>query len=453
MGEIVRQKVPQKMTWRELVLESAALSNILPVISTCNVRCRFCSHGQNPPGTESLGMPPISMEVLEEALSLMDPKRPVVIGESVTRLMEGEPFVHPRIRDILGQIRKKLPSAEIRVTTNGTFLDRETVDFLASLGGVTVCLSLNSASPEVRGRLMNDPRAGIAVAAPALLQEAGVPYHGSIVAMPHLTGWEDLAGTLQFLDHRGAATVRVFLPGCTRLAPPDLRVPPDMRDRLSGFIAELRPRLSVPVTLDPPSVQDLRARVAGVIPGSPAWRAGIRAGDIIDTVGGVSSRTRVDAFNRVLAGEGPPVRVIRVRDQLDLVIDKKKGQPSGLVMDYDIDPATVARIERAAGRKGAGGALVLASELGYPVVMRALEELAGAGASVRVEAVKNRFFGGSIGCAGLMTVADMMGAMRGHSGHSLVIVPGIAFDSRGRDITGRSYMDLEVHGGLRVEVI
>lgn len=453
MGEIVRQNAG-KMTVKELVLESAARSNILPVISTCNVRCRFCSHGQNPPSAIAWRMPPISMDLLDEALSLMDPEKPVVIGESVTRLMEGEPFLHPRFRDILEKIRVKLPRAEIRLTTNGTLLDLEVVSFLASLGGVTICLSLNSSDVSVRKYLMNDPRAETAVASAALLKDAGVHFHGSIVAMPHLAGWQYLAGTLEFFERHGAATVRVFSPGYTRLSPPDQRLSPDFGGRLEAFIAAIRPRLNVPVTLEPPVIGDLRAEVAGVMAGSPAWKAGIRAGDIIASVDWAPVFSRVDAFKRVLAGRNPVVEVIREEEGRSFDIVKERGQSSGLVLDYDIDSATVEEIVRAAGRRRARRAVLLASEMGCPVVKMGLEKIAVGSPAVHAVSVKNRFFGGSIGCAGLLTVDDMLDVVLEYRGRAdLFIVPGIAFDARGRDIAGRSWLDLEIQGGPRVEVV
>lgn len=449
MGEIVRQTVP-KMAVNDLVLESAARANILPVISTCNVRCKFCSHEQNPPGAEALKMPAISMDLAEKALSLMDPGKPVVIGESVTRLMEGEPFVHPRIRDILALIRKRLPGSEIRLTTNGNMLGRDMVEFLASLGGVVICLSLNSSDISVRRYLMNDARAGIAVSSAALLGKAGVPCHGSIVAMPHLAGWQDLADTIKFFDRHGAVTVRVFLPGCTFLAPRELKVPPGLRGQLGAFINGIRHRVKVPVTLEPPLIRDLSAEVSGVIAGSPAFRAGIRAGDIILSVDGIAVRSRVDAFRRILSGRNTLVEVSRREEIHSFNIVKKKGGTSGLVLDYDIDPSTVMEIERAVRRRRARRAVLLTSEMGYPAVKMGLDNLSGEGHDIRPVAVKNRFFGGSIGCAGLLTVADMLEDLRMHrDGADLAIVPEIAFDARGRDVTGRSCLDL----GPEIEII
>jgi len=444
-------QMTNNLSIKQLVLESAARSNILPLISTCNVQCKFCSHRQNPPLTEALSMPPVNTGLVREALDLMDPKKPVVIGESVTRLMEGEPFLHPRIKEILTAIRERLPRAEIRVTTNGTMLDREMVLFLASLGGVTLCLSLNSADLRLRRYLMNDPRAETAISAAPLLSEAGVLYHGSVVAMPHLTGWADLALTLEFLHRHGAATARVLMPGYTGLAPAELRLPGDLRQRLHSFISDLRARLELPVTLDPPLIGDLQAEVAGVMAGSPAWRAGLKTGDIIRAVGGMPVKSRVDAFNRVLAARNPHLELSRGGPGVSFELAKDKGSLSGLVMDYDIDPDTISAIEREARRSKSGAALLITSELGCPLVKMGLDQLSSQGGEVRVRAVKNRFFGGSIGCAGLLTVADMLEVASSQpEGAGLIIAPAIAFDSRGRDITGRSYLDLAGEGGSPV---
>lgn len=435
-----------------MLLESAARNNILPVISTCNVRCKFCSHGQNPASVESVKLPPISLELLEQALSLIDPEKPVVIGESATRLIEGEPFTHPRFRDILVSIREKLPNSQIRLTTNGNMLDVDTVDFLASLGNVLVNLSLNSADVSVRKYLMADAWAERAVAAPALLRERGIVYHGSVVAMPHLVGWGDLAGTLGFLDRNGAATIRVFLPGHTRFSPPELRVPAELRKQLGAFVVSIKSRIKTPVILEPPAIDSLNAEVSGVMAGSPAAGAGIMAGDTISGVNGRPVSCRVDAFRRVLEGADPDLDILRNGDSRTVRMLKKSGQPSGLVFDFDVDPDAIREIIMAVNRKRSRRPLLLTSEFGYPAMKMGLERFGGEG--IRAEAVKNRFFGGSIGCAGLLTVEDMLRVVKRHAaGTDLVLVPGVAFDTRGRDITGRSYLDLVVGNGYEIVVL
>ncbi|MFZ5650211.1 MAG: DUF512 domain-containing protein [Bacillota bacterium] len=453
MGEITPQEL-SKTFIKGILLENAALYNILPVISTCNVRCKFCSHGQNPPGVKSFNMPPIPMELVNEALSLMDPRKPVVIGESVSRLMEGEPFLHFRIKEILALIREKMPYARLKITTNGSFLDRETVNFLAGLGNVEVLLSLNSADVTARRYLMDDPRAGIAVKSAILLGEYRVSYHGSIVAMPHLTGWDDLTGTIKFFDRFGAETVRVFMPGYTAAAPPQMRFPVRLMEQLNSFIGGIRWEVGVPVTLEPPLIEDLKARVTGVVAGSPAFRAGIAPGDVIVSVDGKTVFSRVDAFKAVLAGKNPGLEISGQQGKKFISIIKDRNESSGLVMDFDIDPATPESVIRAVKRRRAAEAVLLTSELGYPAVKVGMEKIAAGGPGVLPVAVKNRFFGGSIGCAGLLTVRDMMEVVKEYRDKAdLIIIPGIAFDCRGRDITGRSYFELKLERGPDLEVI
>ena len=78
-------------------LVEAARKNILPLTSYCNVRCVFCSHKQNPDGVLIHRLPSLPVAKVEELVQLLDPREKVVIGESATRLVEGEPFTHPEI--------------------------------------------------------------------------------------------------------------------------------------------------------------------------------------------------------------------------------------------------------------------------------------------------------------------------------------------------------------------
>lgn len=452
MGEIVWRKMSNDVV-KSLMLHSAAQNNILPITSTCNVGCIFCSHRQNPPGIESYGIPPVTLDDVVEMLMFVDRKRPLVIGESVTRIMEGEPFTHPRIRELLAAIRKELPATEIRITTNGTMLSPETVEFIASLGNVAILLSLNSSCPEKRKWLMNDPRAGAAVEAPRWLSHFGVEYHGSIVAMPHVTGWDDLASTIRWFDHWGARTVRVFMPGHTRYAAEKYKVPSELRGGLLKFWDDIKAGVTVPVTFEPPHLTDLQARVAGVMAGSPAAAAGLKKDDIILAVNKSKVSSRVDAFQKVFKYKNPFVEVFRGNNILYSELKKEPEETSGLVMDYDVDPEVIRLIGRAVNRRRAKKAVVLTSELAFPVMKIGLEKLLP-GENILPLAVKNNFFGGSIGCAGLLVVEDLAGSIAGRVDQAdLFILPGIAFDHRGRDLTGRSYQELSQSFAKAIELV
>ncbi|TLM91263.1 MAG: radical SAM protein, partial [Actinobacteria bacterium] len=228
----------------------------------------------------------------------------IVIGESVTRIIEGEPFTHPEIRTVLTIIRERFPSTTVQLTTNGTLLDRAMAGFLAGLKPVELNLSLNSSCPATRTMLMSDRQAGQAIAAAELLREHRIPYHGSIVAMPHLTVWTDLEETVRYLAVQGARTIRIFRPGFSGLAPAELQVPPGLWADLIAFVVKLRQEISVPLTVEPVPQTDLKAGVTGVIIDSPAQRAGIRPGDIVIKVRGEAAFSRVDAFEKVRQAGG-----------------------------------------------------------------------------------------------------------------------------------------------------
>ena len=76
-----------------------------------------------------------SYEDIESTIDWLQASRsPVVIGESVTRIREGEPLTHPRFLDIVKLVRKHYPERPVRVTTNGVLLDGRLIDQLSRLG-------------------------------------------------------------------------------------------------------------------------------------------------------------------------------------------------------------------------------------------------------------------------------------------------------------------------------
>lgn len=449
---------------RHMIYESVYSSNILPVTSVCNVSCIFCSHRQNPEGIEIYRIPHQTPRQVAEYLEFITPENRIVIGESVTRIIEGEPLTNPYIMEILSTIRRRFPHTTVQITTNGTLIGEGFARFLADLEQVEINLSLNSASLYQRKRLMRDREASAAVKAPGILARFGIPYHGSIVAMPHVTGWEDLGKTINYLADNDAKTIRVFLPGFTRLAPEYLKFEPDLWNRLWEFTDYLGNQVPVPVTTEPPVIKDITPVVRGVMKDSPVHAAGLRKGDVINRVNGQLCISRADAFYRIKSAEHPMLDVSRDGAGITLQIDKKPGWPSGLVMDHDIDPWLVTRIVRAAGKYQR--TQLLCSELGEPVLRLVLrEQLAKRGLSCEIVPVKNRCFGGSIMCAGLLMVSDFITAVKERagnmknsavnrqSGREAILVPAAAFDREGRDLAGDSYLSIEEYTAAKVEII
>jgi len=401
------------------------------------------------------------LEEVEGLLYYLDGRRKIVIGESATRLLEGEPLTHPYFLEIMGRLRRRYPQTPVEITTNGLLLDARTIEALAALKPLEITVSINSLTPEGRKRLLGREETLSLLRAIESLTSRGIRWHGSVVAYPFVVGWDDLETTIRSAVGAGASTMRVFLPGYTRLAPPYLQFDvAGLRTGLENFLAELRRDIKVPIWLEPPAVRDLVPRVVGVIPGSLAEAAGVRGGDVILSVDGETPRSRVEAFTLV---SRPGKRRLRIKrgDGLllrteEVALDLSPGERSGIVLEWDADPVIVELVEEACRRYGARRAVVFTSELAVEVVRAILEPVRQV---VEVCAVPNRFFGGSIACAGLLTVADFVQGWEEKSRRKcgvqpdLILLPGVAFDFWGRDLTGRSYRELAGVTGLAVEVL
>ncbi|HEY3315921.1 MAG TPA: radical SAM protein [Bacillota bacterium] len=432
---------------------------VLPITSVCDMSCLFCSNRQNPSGVTTFQLGPRTAEEVRETLGWMEDPERIVVGESVTRIDEGEPFTHPQLLDLLSLAREGYPRAVLQVTTNGSRLTREAVRGLAALSPVEVIVSLNSAVEANRRRLMGDGKPQRALSAIDFLAEAGLPFQGSLVALPHLVGWDDPARTVSFLDERGASLIRIFLPGYTKLAPTELRFPLSLWDDLARLVDDLAGVSTAPLVLEPPRLTDLAARVEGVAKDGPAAKAGIRRGDVIRSVDGDEVISRFDAH--VAATEAGPARLVVDRPgagELSIQLVKEPDERPGFVVHYDLDPA---RLHHAAEllHNGPRPATVLTSTLAGDVVrlglVRVLEPEALQG--VAVEVVENAFFGGSIMTAGLTVVSDylrVLGRIKVTApAPRLILVPWEPWDQDHTDLTGRSLRELKVFSGAEVELV
>jgi len=324
--------------WPQM-LASIHYYNILPLTSNCNMNCLFCSHRQNPPGLQVYRIPPQRLADIAQLLIYLDPARKIVIGESATRIIEGEPFLHPEIIPILQLVRQRFPRTPIELTTNGSFLTETVVQTLKTLMPLELNVSLNSANPVWRQRLMQDQRAAIAVAGVQLLKDYGIPYHGSIVAMPHYTGWEDLAETVAYLAANGAQTIRIFRPGFAAAAPAALQFSPADATELAAFINKLQLAFPVPLLLEPAALNDLTAVLSGTIPGSAAAQAGLQRGDRLVRINGILPRCRVEAYNLLRQATRVHLRIKRNGVEHACCFEKPPQVSAGAVFAYDLDPA------------------------------------------------------------------------------------------------------------------
>jgi len=136
---------------------------------SCNLHCLHClsSSGKGEGGELSS----------EEAERLIDELAEMQVF--YVNFGGGEPFLRPDLFEILKHcIRKGLG---VKISTNGTLLDRRNIERLAELKGVDIQVSLDGATPEVNDRIRGRGSFERAVRALGLLREYGIKFRINMV--------------------------------------------------------------------------------------------------------------------------------------------------------------------------------------------------------------------------------------------------------------------------------
>lgn len=449
------------MEKEHLILHSAMESNILPITSVCDARCVFCSHHDNPEGLRVVSISHRTLEEIKFTLGFLDGRKEITIGESATSINEGEPLCHPEFIEILRAVRERFPNTLISITTNGHGLDEKMVSFLKEVEPLEIKLSLNSATVKGRSILMGDSLqlAEKTIRGVALLHKYKLTFYGSIVAMPHIVGWEDIAETVQYLAENSAVAIRIFMPGYSKKARPELQFDSKiMHQELKHFVDKMVEKVSCPLLMEPSLLTELTPVVSHALKASKAYEAGIQRGDIIKKVNGLVPRSRVEGWN-LLQQKGKICGEIE-RDGVLLNIewDAEEEGKSGIIMEYDFDMRRMEALKQSI-EPCSGQVLVLCSEFAFQVLTAVFQLMELPGGQVAIQPVKNLFFGGSIKAAGLLTVTDFTAAFEeycschpSHPRPDLIIIPEEAFDCQGYDLMRHSYRELAKSTGIDVKL-
>lgn len=447
-----KSDINMKLATMDYIISTVYRTNILPVVSHCNTSCSFCSHRQNPDGIEIFKMPSLSLSEFSQIIGFLSSNSKIIIGESATRIIEGEPLLYRDIIPLLSMVRKKYPKAPIQLTTNGIMLDKKVAGELTEIGGIELGISVNCLNPSKREKILgtsqkHDIRENI------MLLKGMIPFSLSAVYVPGEMDSSDVDDLISFSEESGASILKIYLQGVTSLSG-EICPLYDTYKQVKCFVENSQKTDDFPVVIEPGFISDLKCNVAGVINNSPAFFSGIRRDDMILSVNGINPGTRVEAFSASYRAANPELTVLRDESQLNIRLSKGRNTSPGFIMNYDIDPGTAHNIKNITALHKSRKVLFVTSLLAYDI-LKAYFETSGFCFDYEIIKAQNRFFGGNISCAGLLTVQDIMEACRNYLlsnvAPDIILLPPVMFDSAGRDLIGKSIEDIRKEIGIPVE--
>ncbi|OWZ84796.1 DUF512 domain-containing protein [Natranaerobius trueperi] len=434
------------------VFRSVSELNILPLGSMCNLNCIFCSHKQNPRDINVINLPPIGTEEVKELFDFINPNKKITIGESVTRINEGEPLYHPYIKEILIDLRKKFNDTVIQITTNGSLLNESLIKFLKSLEPIELNISLNTIESCKRKEIMGDSTGIDPTNLLQLLSKYKINYHGSVVLIPSAMSVLDIELIVEKLEKFNSKSLRVFLPGYTKHSPRhEIQISDDESEYFREHLNAINSKVNIPILVEPPITNNLRMIIEGIVPNSPAFKAGLFSGDEILLVDGEEVFSRAEGFMKIKQKSSPTITIKRKEEQFNVTLDKSSKESSGIAVTFDIEKSTINKILSTVFDKKS---IVLTSEFGYGPIKMGINKMLPS-FDGKVIAVKNNYFGGNIKSAGLLTVSDFRSCLKEQlDGQTIqVILPNKPFDERGFDLRNEHYQNLQDEFGITVNII
>ena len=334
---------------------------------------------------------------------------------------------------------------------------------------------------------MQDPEPMIALNALGHLKTVEIPFTVVIVPWPFPSTElmiDDLKETIAFAKTFDPALIQISLPGYGRSSSSkELFNHNQVWNKIRTTTQELRPHTDCPLVIRPGLYEeaDYPSRVndplvTGVIKGSPACLAGIRAGDRILKVNGlpVKNRPQTRVLLRTIHESDlstTSLTVKRAKEPVDLEVDLRKfnypyarlsATQLGIVFaSSGIPEEWIERLKEIIISRQGREVLLFSSSLVKPVLEKILSErgfIPDINLYIRVP--RNRYFGGNIFMGDLLVVADFISAIEEFINNEkiqpdLVLIPSSPFhlSGWGRDMVGRVYLEIERQTKIPVALV
>ena len=451
----------------------------------CDSDCRFCYHKGNPPDFplgKSLDF--VSEEEMETRLKYYKPE----LGSTLflSNYEQKEVLYDPKTMKYLRKIRDKSDEPFI-INTNGLGLTEGAVQELKALSPVIVVFSVNSVNQAKRDAIMNNTKENDSIQIMTLLSKYEVPFVASVAMWPTIN-INDIEEAIRTTAQFSPYYIRLIMPGYTDY----FAEPPkeNMDEFVKHFhncvvrILELRKSIDVPLVIYPEayviSMQNLgsTAYLVGVVKHSPFYNVGIKSGDIIKKINGISieMRSTASAILSLLKNANTQFTVeIRREDHiLEFVIGSNNYQypytnnlanaPFGAMLSGGLNKSYVKQIDEIIDNNKAKNVLLMTSELMFPQAIDLFEKcnypIENDQRKIRFCTPDSKYLGGNICIGDMFSAIDYIDVvnqeLRLNRDIDLIIIPSSAFfGSNGwkRDISGVYYKHIEWKTGIQTELL
>jgi hypothetical protein len=455
--------------------------------SKCQCSCEICYARGNP--LKNIARDDLTYHEAKTRIKYYSSKKKTGIPPKMNEEME--PFCNLNIFDILKTARKKSPNELFEITTNGCLLTEKNIKELSKLKPIFIVLSLNSANPFIRKKVMKDNYPEIAINSVKLLRKYEIPYFGSIVAWPSIP-LNDIEATVEYLSKYDSILIRILLPGYTKYHSKSLHFDTEEHWR---HIVDLYNKLlkSIDTVLHiQPSLywrKDLTATIEGIFKNSPAFNAGLKRDDKILKINDESIVTRGQAQSVLIQfGNKKKQRPIDLEVerngkvlQFELInvsnvnedlypykpLRYKSGifsdtWPYGIFMTQTFLLNYILELENIIKQYQAKQVLLFSSFLVQPLFIEAMKLMQNYVTSLqkidlRVTIAEQHFWGGNIMITDILLVQDLINHLHKLISNKyrpdLIIIPSSFTNLWGFDLSGHSYLEIEREFKIPVELI
>jgi len=472
-------------------------TSILQYLSwSCHASCKFCLHKNDPEGywTKS-GNWKKTMDEIMTRLKYYTPNKQALFKTQDYNFFDV--LSHPNIIEILRQTRKKTKRV-IQFTTNGDVLTSDFIEDLLEFKPLFFMISLNSANPLIRKQLMNNKSPETAIRCLPLLKKNHIPYSVSIVPW-YENSLDDLTETLLYADRNDVYLIRINLDAYSNdFSGENLQELQNNRiecwTNVIECVRSLRKKVQTPIIFQPSLFEEnlydevgCEPVITGVIKNSPAQRCGIRYGDRIVQIDNFIVPFKTLASNILKAYQlsnitefvfkykrGNQYHIVKIKEDFTPINneasyphftrfpDDHNGPnpfyPYGILLQETLNPTYLWDIENIIAEHAAKNVLFLSSFLLKPTFSKVIQDtgfLKEQNVNFWIDVPQNKhFLGGSFVVGDLLVVDDFIECINNQKRPiDLVIIPSTPFGRWGRDISGKTYKEIERETGIPVELL